>query len=416
VNDPSEQGRWIRGSHFFKDEGRRMPSDHPPLADEAPARSTHWPSGLIGMIVLVVGFESFLMAHDLDFTTRVAGNWRIEGEAPAKFAARNEILCFGDSMVKFGIQPKILGEQLGKKAYNFALYNGSAPASYYMLKRSFDAGAKPAAILVDFQPELIMNDSLRIANRDYPELLTFAEGIELYWKARNAEHTAERFGEFLVTKILPSARKRFEIQASVRAAMKGESTSVKNVLQASMRNWKVNRGAEVLPKYIHFDGHVPTTGAYPAMFWTPWKVNPLNDQYITQFLKLARSHNVPVFWALQPNAPEVDAKREAVGYNAQYEAYVKKCQARFANLFVIDGRHVNYPYQVFNDPVHLDKDGATACSLGVAEVLKAHLIVKKTEARWVALPDHRQKIGTIRLEDGIESSLALKAEEAKIRK
>jgi hypothetical protein len=152
------------------------------------------------------------------------------------------------------------------------------------------------------------------------------------------------------------------------------------------------------------------------MFWTPWTVDPVNEKYIERFLKLARSHNVPVFWTLQPNTPEVDAQREKVGYNAQYEAYVRKCQARFANLFVIDGRHVNYPYQVFNDPVHLDKDGATACTLGLAEILKSYLIDHKTETRWAALPDHRQEIGTIRLEDGIESSLAIKAEEAKVRR
>jgi hypothetical protein len=364
------------------------------------------------MIVLVVGVESFFIAHDHDFTTLVASNWRIEGEAPAKFAPRNEILCFGDSMVKFGIQPRILGEKVGKKAYNFALYNGSAPASYYMLKRSFDAGAKPAAILVDFQPELIMNDSIKIVSRVYPELLSVSEGVELYWKAKNPG----AFAEFLVARMLPSARKRFEIQVALKAALKGESVSVKDKLEAAMRNWKINRGAEVLPKYIYFDGHVPTTGAYPAMFWTPWKVNPLNDQYINRFLKLARAHNVPVFWALQPNAPEVDAHREQVGYNAQYEAYVRKCMARYANLNVIDGRHVNYPHQVFTDPVHLDKDGATACSLGVAEILKDHLIDHKETPRWVALPDHRSEIGSIRLEDGIESSLAIKAEAANVRR
>jgi Protein of unknown function (DUF1574) len=397
---------------FLKDEGRCMSSDLPPIAKKSPARATRWPLGLLGMVVLIVCVESFVMAHDLDFTTLVASNWRIEGEAPAKFASRNEILCFGDSMVKFGIQPKVLGEKVGKKAYNFALYNGSAPSSYYMLKRSFDAGAKPAAIIVDFQPELIMNDSLRIVSRVYPELLSFGEIAELCWKAKNPD----RFAEFIVAKILPSARKRYEIQASVQAAIKGESASVKDKLQASMRNWKVNRGAEVLPKYAYFDGHVPTTGAYPAMFWTPWFVDPLNEKYIDRFLKLARSHDVPVFWTLQPNAPEVDAQREKVGYNAQYEAYVKKCLARFTNLVVIDGRHINYPIQIFTDPVHLDKDGATACTLGVADVLRAHLIDHKPGPRWAALPDHRNDIKTIPLEDSIESSLAIKAEEAKVRR
>ncbi len=393
-------------------EGRRMSSDQPPLVDESSQRPRRWPGGLFGMLALIVGVESFLMAHDTDFTTLVANNWRMEGRAPAKFAPRNEILCFGDSMVKFGIQPKILGEKLGKKTYNFALYCGSAPSSYYMLKRSFDAGAKPAAIVVDYQPELIMGDSLRILNRVYPEFLSFAETAELCWKARNPN----RFAEFVVCKILPSARKRFEIQESFKAAIKGESVSVKEKLLASERNWKVNRGGEVLAKNPYFAGEVPTTGAYPAMFWTPWFVDPLNEQYIDRFLKLSRSHNVPVFWVLQPNAPEVDAHRERVGYNAQYEAYVRKCASRFENLVVIDGRHINYPHQVFTDPVHLDKEGATACTLGVADVMKAHLIDHKADPRWTSLPDHRNDFKAIPLEDSTESSLAVKAEQAKVRR
>ncbi len=390
-----------------------MSEERMPDAREVPQIGRgRWPVGLLGMLALIVGVESFLMAHDGDFTTLVASNWRLEGAAPAKFAARNEILCYGDSMVKFGIQPKILGEKLGKKTYNFALYCGSAASSYYMLKRSFDSGAKPAAVIVDFQPELIMGNSMNILSRVYPELLSFGELAEMCWKAKDPNH----FGEFVVCKILPSARKRFEIRESFNAATQGQSVSVKEKLLASERNWRVNRGAEVLSKYPYFDGQVPTTGAYPAMFWTPWFVEPLNEQYVEKFLKLARSRNVPVFWTLQPNAPAVDAQREQIGYNAQYEAYVRKCQARFDNLVVIDGRHVNYPKELFTDPVHLDKDGATACTLGVAEVMKARLIDHQDGPRWVALPDHRNEPRSIPLEDAMESSLAIKAEQAKVRR
>jgi hypothetical protein len=368
--------------------------------------------GLLGMLALIVGVESLLMEHDYDFTTLIASNWRIEGQAPSRVAAKNEILCFGDSMVKFGLQPKILGATIGKPSYNFGLYCGSPASSYYMLKRSFDSGSKPAAVVVDFQPELIMTDSLKILNRVYPELLTFYETAELCWKARNPD----RFAEFVVTSILPSARKRHEIRASVMAAFKGESVSIKEKLLAVRRNWKVNRGAEVLPKYPYFDGEVPTTGPYPAMFWTPWKPDPVSDVYVRRFLKLAESHQVPVFWVLQPNAASVDRRREHDGYNAQYEAFVRAYQARFANLVVIDGRHVNYPKEVFTDPVHLDRHGAIIYSLGVAEVIRAHIVEHKPEPRWVALPDRRALYESITLEDSVESGIALKAEEAKIRR
>ena len=389
-----------------------MPSENPPIDDRGRAKGARWPTGLLGMLVLVVGVESSLMGHDYDFTTLIASNWRIEGRAPARVAARNEILCFGDSMVKFGVQPRVLGARVGKSSYNFALYCGSAASSYYMLERSFASGAKPAAVVVDFQPELLMGDSMRILSRVYPELLTFRELTELCWEA----HDPGRFAEFLVAKVLPSARKRYEIRASVLAAVKGESASVKEGLLAARRNWKLNKGAEVLAKNPHYRGEVPEDGAYPAMFWTPWHANKLNDLYLRHFLRLAASRDVPVFWVLQPNAAEVDLRREKVGYNAQYEAYVRGYLEKFPNLVVVDGRHVNYPHQVFTDPVHLDRNGATAYSLGIAEVLRAHLVDHAPGPRWAPLPDHRFESDVIPLEDNLESRVALQAEREKLRR
>lgn len=389
-----------------------MPTDDPTRLADHPGRTTRVPMGLIGMLALIVGVESFLIRRDYDFTTLLASNWRIEGRAPAKVASKHEILCFGDSMVKFGVQPRVLGARVGKSSYNFALYCGSAPSSYYMLERAFRSGAKPAALVVDFQPELLMGDSMRILSRVYPELLTCREIAELCWEAKDPG----RFAEFLVARLLPSARKRFEIRASIAAAIKGESASVKDGILAARRNWKLNKGAEVLPKNPHYRGEIPDLGAYPAMFWTPWYADKLNDLYVRCFLRLAASRKVPVFWVLQPNAAEVDLRREKVGYNAQYEAYVRSYLRKFPNLFVIDGRHVNYPYQVFTDPVHLDRNGATAYSLGIADVLRAHLVDHGPGPRWVPLPDHRDEGNAIALEDNLESHVVLKAEREKVRR
>ncbi len=388
-----------------------MPSEIPPPAAPSASR-LGLPMGLIGTIALIVAVESFVMKHDYDLTTLIASNWQIEGRAPARHAASNEVLIFGDSMVKFGVQPRVLKARLGKPAYNFALYCGSAPSSYFMLRRAFDAGAKPSAVVVDFQPELLLCDSMTVLSRVYPELLTFREAAELCWTARDAD----RLAEFAVAKVLPSARKRHEIRAGILAAFKGESASVRDKLLAARRNWKVNKGAEVLPKNPHFHGEVPEVGAYPAMFWVPWQGNPVNLAFLDRFLELAGSRQVPVFWILQPNAPKVDERREQVGYNAEFDRFIRSVQDRYPNLVVIDGRHVNYPHQVFIDPVHLDRQGATAQSLGVADVLQAHLADPKAAPRWVVLPDHRDRFDSIALEDNNESGIALKAEQEKTRR
>jgi hypothetical protein len=393
------------------DEGCSMPSENAEH-DRGPARKPNLPLGLLGMLALIVVVESLVMGHDHDLTTLIAGNWRIEGQAPARVASRNEILCFGDSMVKFGIQPRVLQARVRKSAYNFALYCGAAPSSYFLLRRSIDSGARPAAVIVDFQPELLMCDSMSILSRVYPEMLSFAETVELCRDARDTN----RLAEFLIAKALPTARKRHEIRASVLAVINGESVSIKEKLLAARRNWQINKGAEVLPVNPYFQGVVPDSGAYPAMFWTPWKANRLNDLYLGRFLELAASRDLPVFWVIQPNVNEVDVRREKLGYNAQYEAYVRAYLEKYPNLVVIDGRHVNYPHQVFTDPVHLDRHGATAYSLGVADVLRSRLVDHQPGPRWVALPDHRFEADAIGLEDNAQSSLALGSERARNRR
>ncbi len=378
-----------------------MPSSDPPAAQK---RSL--PLGILGMIVLIFGVESTIMRHDFDLTTLVASNWQLEGKAPQRYAAKSEILCFGDSMVKFGVQPRVLGPSLGRSVYNFALYCGPPETSFYQLRRAFDAGAKPAAVLVDFQPEIMMCDALKVTSRTIPEILGFSELFDLCWTAKDFD----RLGEFFVARVFASSRKRFEIRAAYTAAISGQSASIRERLIAVKRNWKVNRGAEVLPKNPNYHGEIPDSGAYPSMFWTPWKANELSAIYLERFLSLAAKHQVPVFWLLQPNATEVNARRDQSGYNAQYDAFVRRYQDQYPQLSVIDGRHVDYPASYFTDPVHLDRSGATAYSLGIADVLRPFLGSGSVANRWQTLPDRRDRADEIALEDHLQSVLAIQAQ------
>jgi len=397
-----------------------MPSSIPvaaeslPLMDAEPfdpskltksARPRSLPLGVLGMLALIFGVESLIMRHDLDLTTLVASNWQLEGKAPGRYAAKSEILCFGDSMVKFGVQPRVLGPSLGRSVYNFALYCGPPETSYYQLRRAFAAGARPAAVLVDFQPEIMMCDALQVTSRTIPEILGFREILDLCRTANDFN----RLAEFSIARIFPSARKRFEIRAALGAAISGQSASIRDRVVAAKRNWKINRGAEVLPKNLNYRGEIPDTGAYPSMFWTPWKANELSAVYLERFLDLAAQHQVAVFWLLQPNANEVIARRDQSGYHAQYDAFVRGRQERYPRLTVIDGRHINYPAGYFADPVHLDRSGSTAYSLGIADVLRPFLETGQIASRWQALPDRRDRADEVALEDHLQSALAVQA-------
>jgi hypothetical protein len=132
MDDPAIEG--IRKMHGGKTEPR--------------ARA---PLGLIGMTVLVVAVESWLSSHSLELSQdRTLFEWRATGiAARGEEVKRSEVLCFGDSLVKYGIYPPILEASLGRSAFNLAVQGCPPPVSYFLLRRALDGGARPKAVIVD---------------------------------------------------------------------------------------------------------------------------------------------------------------------------------------------------------------------------------------------------------------------------
>src|SRR5262249_6735716 len=85
------------------------------------------PAGLLGMLVLVAAFELFVAGRDR-FSTDQAENWRFKAQASVAEASRCQVLCFGDSMVEFGLVPGVVERGINARAYNLALHGGT-PAS-----------------------------------------------------------------------------------------------------------------------------------------------------------------------------------------------------------------------------------------------------------------------------------------------
>src|SRR5262249_35519035 len=109
------------------------------------------PWGLLGMVGLIIAVESFVARHDLDFTPWGSAAWSASPEAARREAPSCEVLCFGDSLVKLGVLPRVIEGVTGKRAYNLSICAAQAPASYFLLRRGLEAGAKPSAILVDYK-------------------------------------------------------------------------------------------------------------------------------------------------------------------------------------------------------------------------------------------------------------------------
>src|SRR5689334_9446274 len=109
------------------------------------------PAGLIGMIVMVAAIEAGLR-HRVEFTNGEADQWSMKARVASGMARMSSVLCFGDSLVEFAVLPKVIEGRTHRPAFNLALPAGTPAASYFLLKKSLDSGARPRAIVVDFLP------------------------------------------------------------------------------------------------------------------------------------------------------------------------------------------------------------------------------------------------------------------------
>ncbi len=377
------------------------------------AHSSRLPRGLLGMLALVALVELFVSRHPLSFLDTPELDWQTSGRLATERTAQRDILCFGDSMVKFGIAPRMLDAKLKRSSYNLALLDGKPATSYYLFRRALAAGARPSAVLVDFQPEMISQPPAHLLksprwNALMPEP---GEALDLAWSYRDPNF----FARLILSRYFPSIRCRSRVRAKVLAALNGQSAPESETSAPIRRNWQVNHGAILLPRQPSYQGNVPDQ-MIGDMFNPNWKCEPANARYVQRFLALASNARIPVFWLLPPNAPRVVAQRTENGLYARYDAFVREALGRFANLTVIDARRSGYEHSVFVDPVHLDRQGAVALTTGLADVLRTALAPGASTPRWVFLPVYREPTAGMGLEDVEQSKSALRLDGMRVQR
>jgi hypothetical protein len=345
------------------------------------SRQSRWPVGLIGMLALVAVVERSVARNEIRFTTIAVSAWA-QGGAHLSEAARSEVLCFGDSLVKDGVLPQVLEDRHGFSAWNLALPGGTAPAHYFLLRRLLRAGARPATLLVD--GESLYSDPL-VETRPWSELAGPAELADLALNSRDAAFLART----VLAQRLTTYRARHDIRQNVLLALAGETPAATWVLAQTWRNWNANRGAYVLTDRTEVPGVDLRLAelARAGHLMSGWACQPVNDVYIKRFLDLAGAHGIPVFWLLPPTHPRLQAGREGYGWDAAYMGYLRRLQARYPRLTVIDGRHSGYPPSALSDILHLSRTGAIFYTDSVGAVLRDRLASPGPNApRWVDLP------------------------------
>lgn len=341
------------------------------------------PWGLIGAVVVAMAVESFVDRHPSAFMHSHELDWRAAGrEAAGPAVKRAEVLLFGDSMVKFGINPGLLQQRLGRRAHGLALLNGRPGASYFLLKRAIEAGARPKLVVVDYQPECMFEKTPHLLDqREWKGLLTLRECFDLALAHRDPNF----LGRSVAARLLPSYRSRGEIGRTVMADLRAEPRPNLSENAKVGRNRAVNRGGMVLAPQPGYQGEV-SEQALNVVAAPDWFVRPENVIYVRRFLDLASAHGVPVVWLLPPNVPAVEAERARRGVADRYAEFVRRAQARVPSLKVIDARYSGFGHELFVDAVHLNRHGAAELTRGVADVLAGWLDGGRGQARWATLP------------------------------
>lgn len=375
--------------------------ENPPESSMRPRSKI--PTALLGMLALVASIEWFLGRHDQPlFSTNAAMSWRFGGKQARSVSARADVLCFGDSQVQFALLPRLIEQQSGLSAYNLALHAAPPPASFFLFQRTIRSGAKPKAVVVDFQAHVL---GMRPAGqaRLWSEFLDPGEMLDLAWSCRDPS----LFADLLCGRLLSSYRDRHEIRASVIGRLAGNDlTQTAHVwLTPLWRNWRVNRGANIFPSNPGHDTIVP-----PGHWLAPahWTRDPATLHYMKRFLDLARAEQIPVFWLLPPVHPAVIADRQSRGLEAMYTAFVEAVQQRYPEVVVLDARDRGYDQAVFSDLAHLDREGASVLSLDVGAALAQALSQPPLSRSWVLLPTHRTLPRAGEVEDLHESRVALR--------
>ena len=362
------------------------------------------------MIVLIAAIEGWIETHRVELTNLGSASWRWGSDAVWRRSEGRELLCFGDSLMKTGVAPRVLERKTGLKAYNFAVHGAQPPATYFLLRRALAAGATPKGVVVEYIPNMLAGGPRDWASL-WPELANPREIVELAWHARDASFLAST----LVARVVPSVRRRSDLRGRIVAALNGSSKPEERIeVAAHLRNWEINLGAQLSPPNPSFGG-VPTDQDQKDYMINKWWCDKINNLYIEKFLDLTRSRGITVFWLAPPIGPELQAARERGGSDRAHTKFIADFQRRFRNLVVLDGRGSRFPQSRFVDLVHLDREGAPVLSDAVGEAIAAVFAGRRREG-WIVLPRYRASAIDRGWEDVGGSRIAIEANDRRVRR
>jgi hypothetical protein len=333
------------------------------------------------MLVMMAAVELAVEARRLDFARYWADDWRLTAEMASTGVKGRDVLFFGDSMVKYGVLPRMIEARTGIKSHNLAVNAGSTATSYFLLRRALDAGAKPRAIVADFFPLMTPEDP-HGRTRAYSDLARVRDCLDMGWTAGDSTLASRT----LLGKLLASYKCRYDIRDSIMAAFRGQRASEWPAQSVVWATWADQAGAQPMPRMpwgFAYDPVLARSLAVPG-----WSCDPFNASYIDRFLTLAESKGIPVIWLIPPMSPSIQAIRKPFGTEEAYDRFARALLGRHPGVEIVDARNSGYDDSIHADVLHLNHQGAKVLSADLGEVLAERLRGGGAVPadRWVALP------------------------------
>ena len=359
------------------------------------------PMGLIGAFALTAAIEGHRADPSIATSSKPALAWRFAAEAsrsePSVVGA--EVLCLGDSLVKLGVQPKVIEARIGRTSYNLAIPGAQAMAGDVLLRRAIASGARPRVVVVDFDENLLAV-SPRENLEGWAELLGPVDWPGFARRSGDPDLAARVASAML----LPTLRDRSAIREHVVARFGGTERAILPELRGLLRNWRRNDGAQFAPPGER--GPDLATAPDDARPLRAWRPHPFHEASVRRFCALADRRGITVVWLLPPTRPDWRDRREALGLIGALDRFIAEVRAEFPNVVVVDGRDAGFPAEVFRDATHLDGLGAVALSEALAEAIGPLIEGGGPTPDLVRLRPFEVPAGPIELEDTDRSRIA----------
>jgi hypothetical protein len=327
------------------------------------------PLGFIGTVGAVIAIELGLAPFCSSEACRshILLSWRNSSQVVARPEANADILCFGDSLVKLGVLPRVIEDCLGLSAYNLAVLAGQPASSFFLFRQALESGHRPRAVIVDFSAPLLTMP-LSTNTQGWAEIGSGRDACEL-----SLESGDPALGLAIASRwLLPSQSRQALLRRAFTLDQLHDPTDGPiDDGRVFERNWRQNRGAQVAPRRF-----VPITGALPqppSGVAFKWRPQPVHTTYVDRFLSLASTHAIPVFWVLPPVVTSRRERLASSGIVASCDAFVRSFLTAYPGVTILDGHSLDWDTRAFRDPIHLNRDGAVLFSLAIARKLAQHL-------------------------------------------